>query len=51
MGYASVLTTFKIEYEACVSVKDNDDSKVLNVNDRGNEQKIVRRSPMFKEGL
>ena len=51
MGYASVLTTFKIEQEDQLSVKDDDDSKVPKINDKDNDRKIVRSSPIFKDYL
>ena len=34
IGYASVLVTFKVEHEAYLSIKDDDDSKVPKINDR-----------------
>ena len=48
IGYASVLETFKIEHEACVSVKDDYDSKVPNANDKENYRKIILWSPVLK---
>ena len=38
----SVLAKIKIEYEAYLSVKDEDHSKVSKFNDRDNDRKIIR---------
>ena len=48
MGYASVLESLKIECEACLSIKDDDDSKFPKINDKDNDQKIIIWSPIFK---
>ena len=47
MGYASVLATFKINHEAYVFVKDDEDSKVPKMDDKDNDRKIMRWSPIF----
>ena len=39
MGYASVLATFKIEHEDCLSVKDDDDSKAQKIDNKDNDRK------------
>ena len=41
MGYVSVLATFKIKCEACLSIKDHDDSKVPKINDKEKDWKII----------
>ena len=51
MAYSSVLATFKIEHEAYLSVKDEDDAKVPKINDKGNDRKIIRWTPIFKDCL
>ena len=51
MVYSSVLATFKIEYEACLSIKDEDDAKVPKINDKDNDRKIIRWAPIFKDCL
>ena len=51
MAYSSVLAEFKIEYEAYLSIKDDDDAKVPKVNDKDNDRKIIRWSPIFKDCL
>ena len=51
MAYSSVLATFKIEHEAYLSVKHDDDSDVPKINDRDNDQKIIRWAPIFKDFL
>ena len=51
LGYTSVLETFKIEHEDCLSAKDDDDSKALNVINKDNNRKIVLWSPIFKDCL
>ena len=42
MAYTSVLATFNFKYEAYLSVKDEDESKVPRINDRDNDRKIIR---------
>ena len=52
MGHESVLKTFKIECEACLSVKGEDKPKAPKepkINDRGNDSKIIRWATIFKE--
>ena len=51
MGHESVLATFKIDHKYCLSDKDDNDSKVPKINDRDNDRKIDRLSPVFKEHL
>ena len=51
MSYTSVFTTFKIDHEACLSVKGEDDSKVQKINDMENDLKIIRWYPIFKERI
>ena len=51
MAYSSVLATFKIEYEAYLSIKDEDDAKVSKINDKGNDRKIIHWAPIFKDCL
>ena len=51
MAYSSVLATFKIEYEAYLSIKDEDDAKVPNINDKDNDRKIIHWAPIFKDCL
>ena len=51
MGCASVLKTFKIEHEDCLSIKGKDDSKVPKINDKENDRKIIQCSPMLKDYL
>ena len=48
IGYASVLETFKIDHEAYLSVKDDNESRVTKVNDEENDRKVVRWLPIFK---
>jgi hypothetical protein len=42
MAYSSVLVTFKIEYEAYLSIKDDDDAKVPKINDKYHDRNVVR---------
>ena len=42
MACTSVFPTFKIDHEAYLSVKDEDDSKVPKINDRENDRNIIR---------
>ena len=42
MAYSSVLAEFKIEYEAYLSIKDDNDSKVPKINDKDADRKIIR---------
>ena len=51
MGHASVLENFKIEHEAYLSVKDDDDLNVSKMNDRDNDRKIIRCAPIFNDFL
>ena len=51
ISYTSFLETFKIQYEACLSVKDEDDSNVPKINDGYNDQKIIYWYPIFKDCL
>ena len=51
MIYSSILATFKIEYEACVYVKDGVDLKAPKINDRNSDQNIFRWTPLFKDCL
>ena len=51
MAYSSVLAIFKIEHETCLSIKDKDDGKVPKINDKGNDRKIIRWDPIFKDCL
>ena len=48
MNYLTVLATFKVHHEACLSVKDEDDPKVPKSNDRDNDRKIIHWAPIFK---
>ena len=48
---ASVLATFKINQEACLCIKDHDESKVPKMNDKGNNRNVVRWSLIIKEYL
>ena len=49
MAYSSVLETFKIEYEAYLFIKDEDDAKVPKINDKDSDRKIIRWVPIFKD--
>ena len=49
--YSSVLETFKIDHEAYLSVKDEDNSKVPKINARDNDRKIICWDPIFKDCL
>ena len=51
MAYSSVLATFKIEYEAYLSIKDEDDAKAPKINDKDNDRNIIRWAPIFKDCL
>ena len=51
MAYSSVLAEFKIEYEAYLSIKDDDDAKVPKINDKDADRKIIRWAPIFKDCL
>ena len=51
MNYASVLATFKINYEDYLYMKGEDESKIPKINDRDNDQKIICWSPTFKDCL
>ena len=51
MSYSTALATFKIEHEAFLSVKDETEPKVPNINERDNDLKIICWSPIFKEFL
>lgn len=51
MACSSTLATFKIEHEAYLSIKDEDDAKVPKTNDKDNVRKIIRWAPIFKDCL
>ena len=51
MNYANVLSTFKIEYEAYVSLKDEDEPKVPKINDKDHDRRIIRWAPIFRDCL
>ena len=51
MNHLIVLATFKVEHEVFISMKDEDDSNVPNINDRHNDRKIIRWVPIFKDCL
>ena len=42
MSYASFLATFKIEHEARLFVKDEDNSKAPKINDKDKDRKFIR---------
>ena len=51
MGFPSVLETFKIENEDHLYIKIDNYSKFLKINDKDNDRKIIRWSPIFKDFL
>ena len=51
MDYSSILATFKIENEAYISVKGEDDPNAPKINDRDNDRGITRWDPIFKDFL
>ena len=51
LDYKSVLATFNIEHKACLYIKEDGESKVPKINDKDNDRKIDRWSPIFKECL
>ena len=51
MSYSTVLASFKIDHEACFSVKDEVEPKFPKRNDRDNGHKIIRWFPIFKHCL
>ena len=51
MNYANVLSTFKIEYEAYISLKGEDEPKVPKINDKDHDRRIIRWAPIFKDCL
>ena len=50
-NYSEVLATFKIEHEACLSIKDEAKPKVPKINYRDDDHKITRWSPSFEDFL
>ena len=51
MNYANVLSIFKIEHEAYMSLKDDDEPKVPKINDKDHDRKIIRWAPIFQDCL
>ena len=51
MNYVNVLMTFKIEYEAYNSLKDEDEPKVPKINDKDHDRRIICWAPIFKDCL
>ena len=51
MVHSSVLVTFKIEHEAYLSIKVEDEAKVPKINDRDNDLKIILWAQLFKDYL
>ena len=49
ISYSTVLVTFKIEHETCLSFKDEAKLKVPKFDDRDEDRKIIRLSPMLKD--
>ena len=42
MNYANVLSIFKIEYKAYISLKSEDEPKVPKINDKDHDRRIIR---------
>ena len=51
VNYLTVLATFKVEHEVCVSTKHEDNPKVSKINDRDKDCKIIRWSLISKDCL
>ena len=51
MNYTNVLNTFKIKYEACISIKGEDEPKVLKINDKDYDRRIIRWALIFRDYL
>ena len=49
--YTHVLTNFKIEHDAYLELKEEDEPKVPKINDRDSEKKIILWAPIFKDHL
>ena len=51
MSYSTVLASLKVEHESYLSLKDEAEHKVLKINNRDNDRKVIRWSPIFKDCL
>lgn len=51
MHYTNVLSNFKVEYDAYLELKEEDEPKVPKINDRESEKKIIRWAPIFEDHL
>lgn len=51
MHYNNVLSAFKVEHDAYLKLRDEDEPKVPKMNDRDSERKIIRWAPIFQDHL
>ena len=51
MHYVNVLSNFKVEYEAYINLKEEDEPKVPKINDRDSDRKVIRWAPIFVDYL
>ena len=51
MNQTNVLNTFKIKYEAYISIKGENKPKVLKIKDKDYDRRIIRQAPIFRDCL
>ena len=51
MYYANVLQDFKLDWEAYQALKEEDAPKAPTINDKDNDRKVIKWSPIFKDAL
>ena len=51
MHYANILSTFKIEWDAYISLKKEDAPKAPAIRDQDNDRKVIKWAPIFQDCL
>ena len=51
MHYTNVLQNFKVDWEAYQALREEDAPKAPSINDKDNDRKVIKWSPIFKDAL
>ena len=49
MHSANVLKDFKVDWEAYMTLKDNDAHQAASISDKDNDRKVIKRAPILKD--